>query len=96
MASVDEILEPSVPAVEKALMGIEDALAAMGLRTPSSRMVFGIVSGSAVSWVMKPASMFTKDGKPRPWVLLDNSKDATPFPFYGPGLALGVLFGVFI
>lgn len=81
---------------EKIADPIFEGLAAVGLNTPSQRILFGLAAGSGISYVIKPSFQFNKDGSPRPWSLISQDKTATSFPFWASGVVAALVLGVFI
>ena len=92
-----ESLAPKPSALESVIIPIENAMAAMGLVNPAHRLLFGMAAGTAASFALKPRLMFNEKGEPRPWVVQDpGAKGSTAFPFWMPGVGLGLLLGVYI
>jgi len=81
--------------------GIENILDKFGLMTGdwavASRLVVGaLVAGFAVTTI-KPALMFTAEGSPRPWSVLDpDDQTATSVPWWFIMLGGAFGFGVLI
>lgn len=75
---------------------VEDAFSALGLgQSPLMRGVAGFGVGCLISSAIRSDIMY-KNGQARPWSMLSDDRDATPFPWWSPGLALGIAAGMFI
>jgi hypothetical protein len=79
---------------------LENALNAVGLRTPVMRFVAGAGVTGGILWGTKPALFFDASGNPRPWSLLETgpmrSETATILPWYVAASAIGLWLGAFI
>jgi hypothetical protein len=64
-----------------------------GELAPAKRAAFGIVVGSRVMFAVRPGFAFDKNGNPLP---IGRGPRHTMVPWWAPGVALGVVFGVFI
>ncbi len=83
---------------------IEQTLRPLGLMSGENaipkRMAFGgVLGGMVVSW-LKPAAMFSADGRPRPWKWLDNTAsngiEPTNTPWFLGPVVGAFFFGVLI
>lgn len=72
-----------------------NTLAALGLGSPIARVIAGFILGSGLTWLFQPAWAFDSNG-PRPVKLDKDDPRGTYMPWYGPGIILALLFGVFL
>lgn len=74
---------------------VAEAFEAVGLASVPARIIFGFILGSGLSMALRPGFSFDDQGS-RPFKAL-NMKDerGTWIPWYGLGLILAVLLGVF-
>lgn len=87
--------------LEGVVDGVENVLSPFGLMTGeyavAKRIVVGaLLGGLLITWI-KPDLMFSPNGKPKPWKLLDpQAEDATQVPWYFVPFLFSIILGVFI
>lgn len=65
--------------------------------SPVGRIALGLAIGTAVAYYFKPGMSFTKDGRARPWIILDSQNpEATIFPYWAYPVVPAVLLGVLL
>lgn len=65
--------------------------------SPIGRIALGLAAGTALAYYVRPSMSFGKDGKPRPWIILDSQNpEATVFPYWAYPIVPAVLLGVLL
>lgn len=67
----------------------------LGLTSPLTRCLFGIVVTSGVMIMVKPSFAF-KNGEMRSWNLITKRQGGTWIPWWLPGLVVGGVFAIYI
>ncbi len=101
MATFIDKAAPAKDLVERIYEPIEQGLDSIGLMqgqsAPARRLVFGFALGSALTYIVRPSSMYNPDGSPRSWSVLDpEAADKSPVAWWMPGAALGGFMGLFV
>lgn len=83
--------------IESAFSGLQNAFVAVGLNSPTSRMVAMAAVGGAVEWSVRPSYSYRPDRSPRPWILLSgDTADSTYLPAGSTAVITGLVFGLFV
>lgn len=68
-----------------------------GLTSPSRRLIYTILLGGGLEYILKPEYAYTSDGEMRPWVVLSgNLTSATYIPAFMLPLIIGVMMSIFV
>lgn len=84
--------------VDESMTAIERLMGALPMGTsPAGRGLLFAAAGGATAYYVRPEMSFTKDGRPREWILVDpGNPEATLFPWWAYVVVPGVLAGIFI
>lgn len=98
---VSEVLNPQPKGIEKVWSSIESVYDSLGLMSGDAaearRFAFGMILGSGIMYVAKPAISYDSKGNPRPWALLQpSSPNKTALPWWMPGVAFGFFSGFLV
>jgi hypothetical protein len=103
---IDMLRETGIRPPEPDSIGVKVAVAltepfeqfygAVGARQPWQRLALGFALGSIGMWLVEPRLSFDENGKPRPFKLVQNTRDSTLVHWSIPPLLFGLASAVFI